>query len=75
MSDLCHSVRVKAVSERNKVGVHVFLPHRVRMEYEAELARVEATKAKQAQIAAAKEEEALRIISETQVRKMVYFFL
>lgn len=41
---------------------------RVRKEYEAELARVEATKVKQAQVAAAAEEEALKLINETQVR-------
>lgn len=45
------------------------LSHRVRKEYEAELARVEASKVKQAQKAAAAEQEALRIINETQVRE------
>lgn len=49
----------------------MLLSLRVRKEYEDELSRVEASKLKQAQIAAAAEEEALRIINETQVRQVI----
>ena len=45
----------------------LFLSLRVRKEYETELARVEASLVKQAQIAAEAEKDALRILNETQV--------
>ena len=50
----------------------VFISFRIRKEHEAEIARVEASLVKQTQIAAKAEQDALRIINETQVRISTY---
>lgn len=58
--------RLMEYNRQENLRVAALREERVRKEYEAELARVEASKVKQAQKAAAAEEEALRIINETQ---------